>query len=797
MPPRKKKTKKPISPPLITPQYAVIRQRIKEFELSVVQEDDCIIDTQPKDQAKLYEELKFYGIVLYNSMEEKKTFLCMASPDCVQGGMTIKLATDQEEEGPIRWLTSNPMRHLFEKHNILSDFQKRNLHKKNTEEEERHMMLVKFDGNMQRLCELQWTKMIMLARLPFTFSTLKVVRDTMHYSCIEEMNLKLSMPRVLHLATEIYSQVLCVVKEMISSSIEAHGKRIFSINVDGWKPKNSIRKFVGLRLYFMDPQYILTTIMLAIREFNPSSAMRTGEDGLSTSMRVWLKGMLSTFGLTFEHIFGSTTDAAGDVRLLCKNDVNANWEWCPPHNINRVLAYTFGKRNPEMMNEIAAMKATIKSLRDHTAQGAIFQETLEDQNPDHAAKVLKTHQNQRFMGYYISLSRYHEIFETIQLACARQNIFNSCSLTKVEVEQLLSLLKPLREISVKTQVQSSPYGYRYLQKMIKERIHGCLNADLPLQHFSNPNVVITELTPRVKLTRKLLIDAVDVKFFSRYFRKKDKSTELKQDLMLECQHILHPAFRQINVVNDVIAVLVHSESLAIGGQWCKDKKKSCRNWAAKSREKRSKDLIFSELWTTTKEKLIEVTRAHVMDTVRSHIVDTIMQSKSAMAENEVKDDLNDLNEVFSRQATLYETSMEQEYFQARGGFRDQSSNVPAVLTFVEKRRRVQEELLDFLSSEGGEAFRNASETLDIPLWVIKYGRRLYPDLTRCIASYFGIPSSSSGIELDFYFNSLILTKRRMSMRGEVAEMLHMTDRNRRFIDLSQVRRIVKRKYNMT
>ena len=279
MPPRKKKTKKPISPPLITPQYAVIRQRIKEFELSVVQEDDCIIDTQPKDQAKLYEELKFYGIVLYNSMEEKKTFLCMASPDCVQGGMTIKLATDQEEEGPIRWLTSNPMRHLFEKHNILSDFQKRNLHKKNTEEEERHMMLVKFDGNMQRLCELQWTKMIMLARLPFTFSTLKVVRDTMHYSCIEEMNLKLSMPRVLHLATEIYSQVLCVVKEMISSSIEAHGKRIFSINVDGWKPKNSIRNFVGLRLYFLDPQYVLTTIMLAISE----------EGGLSTSMRVWLR----------------------------------------------------------------------------------------------------------------------------------------------------------------------------------------------------------------------------------------------------------------------------------------------------------------------------------------------------------------------------------------------------------------------------------------------------------------------------------------------------------------------------
>ena len=51
----------------------------------------------------------------------------MASPECVQGDVKIKLAQDQEEGGPVRWLTSNPMRHLFEKHNILSDSQKQKL----------------------------------------------------------------------------------------------------------------------------------------------------------------------------------------------------------------------------------------------------------------------------------------------------------------------------------------------------------------------------------------------------------------------------------------------------------------------------------------------------------------------------------------------------------------------------------------------------------------------------------------------------------------------------------------------
>ena len=68
------------------------------------------------------------------------------------------------------------------------------------------------------------------------------------------------------------------------------------------------------------------------------------------------------------------------------------------------------------------------------------------------------------MGYYVSLSRYHEMLETIQLSSAKLNIINTCSLTKMEVEQLLSLLQPLKEISKKTQLQHQPYGYRFLQK---------------------------------------------------------------------------------------------------------------------------------------------------------------------------------------------------------------------------------------------------------------------------------------------------------------------------------------------
>ena len=176
------------------------------------------------------------------------------------------------------------------------------------------------------------------------------------------------------------------------------------------------------------------------------------------------------------------------------------------------------------------------------------------------------------------------------------------------MEQLLSLLKPLWLISKSTQIQSRPYGYRYLQKIITERLTGCLNVDYPLQHYSDEDVTITELSPRVIFTRKLLVDAVDVKFFSRFFRKKDKSVELKQDLILECQHLLHPALRQIDNVNDVIVALVNSESLAIGGQWCKSTKKACQKAATKSKERKGVDIIYSQLWTNAKQKLIAETQ---------------------------------------------------------------------------------------------------------------------------------------------------------------------------------------------
>ena len=72
MPPKRKKTsKRKVSAPALSPMYAVIRDRIGHFELSLEQESRFVIDDE-----KLYEEIKFYGVVLHDNLTLSFIKLC-------------------------------------------------------------------------------------------------------------------------------------------------------------------------------------------------------------------------------------------------------------------------------------------------------------------------------------------------------------------------------------------------------------------------------------------------------------------------------------------------------------------------------------------------------------------------------------------------------------------------------------------------------------------------------------------------------------------------------------------------
>lgn len=93
----------------------------------------------------------------------------------------------------------------------------------------------------------------------------------------------------------------------------------------------------GIRVFYTNPRWELQTLILAVRQFNPTAeAMK--DTRLSVLLETWLNGVLEEFNLSSsQHIFSSTTDGGADVKRLCNVLLPSNWAWCTPHMLNCVL----------------------------------------------------------------------------------------------------------------------------------------------------------------------------------------------------------------------------------------------------------------------------------------------------------------------------------------------------------------------------------------------------------------------------------------------------------------------------
>ena len=784
---KKKASARKDAPMARSVMFASIKSRTESFALPRLKEERGYA----MDTTDSYKGIKSYGAVYHHLGKEKKRWICLASSTCAdsrQGkGWKMRLTMEMGVNKKKKWKTSNAVRHLLEQHGIITKSSEKQREKAVCENQYRHELLQSYKNDMARLGELQWVLMIILCRLPISFGSYKVVRDTMHLTGIEDLKKNLHRVRVNHVITEIYNQALSVAKQQIMNSIKVHGERIFSINVDNWKSKNSVRKFTGIRLYFNDEQMKLQNWMLAVREFNPSSHIRQGPDGLRRAMRVWARAILLHYGLEFKNIFSATTDKAGDVRILCQLDIGTNWDWCPPHLMAKILDYACSLgRNPELYAEIAAMKAVISSLRDLTKDGNLFEEMLQEENPEAINKSLQSHQEQRFMGVYRTLKRYYEMFETINSSCQASGIVNQVKMSKDEIKQLLSLLHPLWEISQTSQKQKAAYGFRVLQKLIDERMKGVLNAKKSVRSFEDKNDIMS-LSPMITRTRKLLIDAVDVKFFKRYFQKTNTTSSgdvTIQSYLLECQHLLHPAFRHLNPIMEVIHELVSTDSLAIAA-WTAKNSKAAKRYAesmiARSLSSSSLNEIIREYMERKKNEYILHVQTDIFETVKNHIIDTIISNSPSEEEH-----FSDEEVEIPQQRNLQFASMEDYVAEQRGNQAESSSGAPARnnSTFL---RRVSCGVDTYLKASATRdfAFKDFRFCCNIVAWIEKYGAK-YPHPVSAMAAYFAVPTSSAGVELDFYFASLLLTKQRMSLHGPMIEMMHMIDRNQAWVDLSQV-----------
>ena len=353
------------------------KRNMESFSLSITQirEGWEMVVNEPDN------ELCHFGVFVENTTTaERRFYCCMEKCHEKQHFLTLKTVVRN------RFVTSNVNKHLKTIHSMgttRSAAARAKIEKLDSFTKE--MKEVK---DLRRFAELLWVMMIIILKLPFTFVTSEIVRKVMAATCIEDMNKELCVPRVKHLVCEIYSSVKDSMMLLMQNAIEKNGERIFSLNIDNWKPKTSIRNFVGLRIYFVNGLGKFTTLMLGIREFSPTYDLRYNQ-GQRDALCLWVKEVLMTFGLSINNIFASTTDNAGDVRTVARGDIGCHWEWCPPHLINRALKEAFGRKNPEVMRQLEAINSLVKKVKDTTKGGTLFDELQRLLDEGTRPKVLK------------------------------------------------------------------------------------------------------------------------------------------------------------------------------------------------------------------------------------------------------------------------------------------------------------------------------------------------------------------------------------------------------------------------
>lgn len=80
--------------PHLSPMYALIQERINNFHLGIAEDDQFVLD--PDEH--MHQEIKFYGVVLYDKAEQEKFFGCCASPECYNESVMIKLTLQTNED---------------------------------------------------------------------------------------------------------------------------------------------------------------------------------------------------------------------------------------------------------------------------------------------------------------------------------------------------------------------------------------------------------------------------------------------------------------------------------------------------------------------------------------------------------------------------------------------------------------------------------------------------------------------------------------------------------------------------
>ena len=109
--------------------------------------------------------------------------------------------------------------------------------------------------------------------------------------------------------------------------------------IDLWTHEMSHRKFIGIRVTFIDETWIFHSYFLALREFRITSSIGQKKQWRK-ALGVKMQEILKEFNVSFADIITVTSDAGSDFKSYLLKHANY-WCWCVSHLLHRVAADTW------------------------------------------------------------------------------------------------------------------------------------------------------------------------------------------------------------------------------------------------------------------------------------------------------------------------------------------------------------------------------------------------------------------------------------------------------------------------
>ncbi|GAB9476158.1 hypothetical protein Gpo141_00013228 [Globisporangium polare] len=229
-----------------------------------------------------------WGVRVQHDARDEIGWICLGSQLCRDTWTFFPLHSGK---------SSNATKHLKDKHQITSMKTHVENERKRTREDEVDRLTAsplysKYPGRLRVLLE---ARRIVYNSLPFRSGEYEDSRIINDIVVKDQFCAVINSKTISHAIVELYASTKRGVIHYFKQSQQTDVPR-FTMVTDFWTSSPQAAKYLGVRVYFVDQNWKLASVLLETRRFDPE--YRERKQGTRVPFRRWIDNMLSDFGLT-------------------------------------------------------------------------------------------------------------------------------------------------------------------------------------------------------------------------------------------------------------------------------------------------------------------------------------------------------------------------------------------------------------------------------------------------------------------------------------------------------------------